>query len=253
MLSVYYPVGHAAREKKTWSKAVRGSNVDDQDRPTLLSSLYSDLKERSKAVVSEAAALRAHMKCKLVDNLTFTYVKESQLNPKKKKVAPVSEHLLYSTCGFMLKKKSQCYRLVQPCSRCWSTLKTTPEDLPEDFNASGYLELKNKGGLTFVTPEMFETFKAVEVILHAHFKDEYMWMLKDSFETVMDTISELKGLPLICCDIHREEYVAEMIFYYVKLRYIFETKRRKQLISSARKAKRLGHRKLTKLPLPNKK
>lgn len=80
---------------------------------------------------------------------------------------------------------------------------------------------------TFVTPEMFETFKAVENIVHTHFKDEFMWMLKDSFKTVMDSIANLKDLPLICCEQHREEYVAETIFYYVKLCFIFETKRKK--------------------------
>ena len=111
-----------------------------------------------------------------------------------------------------------CYLLVNvffKCNDCWVTVKTDEHLLPAEFYADKWTWLKNLGGIQFCTQNMFNVFVEEEKILQFHSESENLYVV-DSFEMVISKILEI-NVPPIGCDIHREEFVAKIIFDYVNI------------------------------------
>ncbi len=59
---------------------------------------------------------------------------------------------------------------VSVCKACEKTVRCDELDLPSDFTADHKTALRNRGGLIFVTVNMFKTFRVIEKIVESHFQ-----------------------------------------------------------------------------------
>ena len=88
-----------------------------------------------------------------------------------KKQDYVNDIVIYDLCGYIIKARS-CVTIRIPyyCPDCYKTVRCEQLDLPNDFNVDHFTGLRNRGGLVFVTANMFKTFYVIERIIKSHFQ-----------------------------------------------------------------------------------
>lgn len=93
--------------------------------------------------------------------------------------------IIYDLCGYLLHTR----KWALECFQCKKLLLTSTEtDLPFDFDAADYTLSRSHGGLQLATPEMFNTFREVEVVIKKHFQAGRHIYLRDSHEKVIEKI-----------------------------------------------------------------
>jgi len=102
--------------------------------------------------------------------------------------------------------------------------------LPESVLPAEYVASRSKGGLLFATVKFFKVFQLVEQIVSTQLENKCHVYIKDSYETVIDHICELK-LSNPCCENHPET-LAFLIMEYVRIRSYFKSKRYRNLYFS---------------------
>ena len=75
--------------------------------------------------------------------------------------------------------------------------------LPESVLPAEYVASRSKGGLLIATVKFFKVFQLVEQIVSTQLENKCHVYIKDSYETVIDHICELK-LSNPCCENHPE-------------------------------------------------
>lgn len=90
----------------------------------------------------------------------------------------IKDLLIYDIWGKMLKARP----CVTECIDCKKTVQSDELDLPLDFNAQHFTALRTRGGLIFVSVNMFKTFRVVESIIESHFNPIGQMYVAKSFE-----------------------------------------------------------------------
>jgi len=99
MLSIYYPT----------RQVIRGSNVNGEERVHVLTCYKECMQECSKHITEEAERLRGKKKEKLFEGLSF--VESTAVNSIE--VTDNQDNGLFYLCGWMIKKGSRCFKLVE--------------------------------------------------------------------------------------------------------------------------------------------
>ena len=132
----------------------------------------------------------------------YSWYRKSKVNDEgRDEFDTTNDHIVYDLASYFLHARK---RLLN-CSKCLETLETTKDKLPGDFLENALVDLRDRGGLKWATPNLYFTISAVEEILDQHFKTAEGY-IKDSFEDVITKITKLK-LPVICCTQHRSALV----------------------------------------------
>ena len=118
--------------------------------------------------------------------------------------------------------------LIKCCKACKDSVVCDELLLPDDFDADVYTQLRTKGGLTYVTVAMFESFRTIEAKISDHFKNDSHVYKSDTFEVCIDAISSSNIHPIFC-ESHRSQSLPFLIMEYVHIRYFFESKRYRDL------------------------
>ena len=183
-----------------------------------------------------AADLRATIKDNLMENLATRYVNELPVSKNT-----ITSYLVYDVAGYVAKTRT---RLTQ-CEECKKSIITSEEKLPNDFNADAYTRARTKGGLQFVTVQMFQTLVEIEKVVSEHFKSSSHIYVNDTFQECIAKVSECYILSIFC-DTHRTDNIGTLIMEYVKIRYYFESKRLRDVLLSKERTKVQASFKLAK-------
>lgn len=144
-------------------------------------------------------------------------------------------------CGYMMKTR----KWLLDCQCCKDTLLSKEDELPSDFDADEYTAMRTRGGLLFVTVDLFKTLCEVDKVVADHFKSTSHVFVDQTFQHCIAKISLIGVLPIFC-DSHRDNNMPHLIMEYVKVRYYFESKRLKNLLLSKEKANVQSNFKLAK-------
>ncbi len=119
------------------------------------------------------------------------------------------------------------------CAECWKALATSKDKLLERFFATVLVDLRDRGGFRWVTPDFCLKISAVEKIVDGHF-DKAEGYVKDSFEDVICKLASLK-LPCVWLETQRKTLIPKLV---VVIRYRFKARHRKYFLLSKIRAQR---------------
>ena len=208
MLTLYYP-----------TKTIIGSNVDGVERMVLLSSYKDWLKSLYKNNQKAFAAKRAQMKDILLKGIVI------ELGPwekEKDKSTEVSDNIVYYIGGYLVYsfgKKKTC------CACCVKTMAAENGcSLPDNMTAQTLTQLKSKGWLKWASLDMFNLLTIVEKTI-IKFVNEGIIFLRDAFEAILRELV-FDNLPQVGCHKHGNEFMTEIIFKFMILRFKCIAKRK---------------------------
>lgn len=211
----------------------------------LLTTYHDCMLAKFKENVQEAANLRQGFQEILEEGLQYgenACYRQSNFNDEgQEEFDTTNDHIVYDLASYLLHARSR----ILNCNACLETLETTKDKLPGDFLENALVDLRDRGGLKWATPNLFYTISAVEGILDQHFHKAEGY-IKDSFEDVIAKLTKLK-LPLICCTQHRSALVPKLIFEYVVIRFRFKARNRRNNLISKVTAQRHSNMKQSKL------
>ncbi|KZR96888.1 Uncharacterized protein APZ42_008527, partial [Daphnia magna] len=132
---------------------------------------------------------------------------------KEERKWTLARHTVYNLCGYLLHARSH----LLTCDVCRVTLETEEELLREDFYYHTLTSLKNKGGLKFCTPDMFQVFYAIEIIYREN--SNSITLARDAFDLIIDKLSESlqANLPPLCCPVHRSDLFMDYLILRIRL------------------------------------
>lgn len=228
MLTLYYPTKH-----------IIGSNVDGEEKMTLLSSYKDWLTSLYKTNQKAFAAKRAHMKDILLKGIV------TELGPlitEQNCSTEVSYNIVYYIGGYLVysfgRKRNQCGCCLQSMSA------ESGSSLPENMTAQTLTKLKSKGWLKWASVELFNLLTIVEKTIIC-FVNEGLIFVRDAFEAILKELT-YENLPPVGCHAHRIQFITDIIFKFMLLRFKCIAKRK-----SMEKTERLNstahtHAKLSK-------
>jgi hypothetical protein len=238
MLCIYYPINFHAKK----------GNVDEEYM-NLLTSYHDCMLAKFKENVEESANLKPGFQEILEEGLQYSentsgysWYQKSKVNDEgHEEFDTTNDHIVYDLASYLLHARK---RLLN-CSECLETLETTKDKLPGDFLENALVDLRDRGGLKWATPNLYFTISGVEEILDQHFKTAEGY-IKDSFEDVITKITKL-NLPMICCTQHRSALVPKLIYEYVVIRFRFKARNQKKFLVSKVTAQRHSSMKQSKI------
>ncbi|KAI9563207.1 hypothetical protein GHT06_010665 [Daphnia sinensis] len=216
----------------------RNANIDQEDQLYNISSYRKCLLDRYKNNTKVLEDLKFSLHDKLLQELSIHFVTECAITKK----ATVDDKLVYDICGYLMRTRGY---LIEYCETCKDSVVCDELLLPDDFDAAAYTQLRTKGGLTFVTVAMFESFRTIEVEVAAHFKNYSHVYKSDTFEVCIDAISSSNIHPIFC-ESHRNQSLPFLVMEYVHIRYFFESKRYRDLHFSKTNSAIHKHSKVSK-------
>ena len=151
----------------------------------------------------------------------------------------VSAYILYSL------------RHQKNCDNCMLTVQCDVDHLPKDFDAAQLTIIKNRGFLKFGTTDYFRMILEVEKIFLQCVAEKKIF-IRDAFETILCQICSVT-LPAVGCNVHRIDFVKDLIFKYLLTRFRCIAKRKSVDLTTASKTKALSHAKIAKIgqtPVP---
>lgn len=217
---------------------IKGSNIDNNEQMEILATTSKCLKHKAKQCDIDASDLKRALEDTLLNELTTRFVDSI---PEPTTSDYIKDLLIYDICGFMLKARP----CVTECIDCKKTVQSDELDLPLDFNAQHFTALRTRGGLIFVSVNMFKTFRVVESIIESHFNPIGQMYVAKSFEECIKKISQAQLMKLFC-DAHRDKHLPYIIREYVCVRYHFESKRLKNLLLAQSDGDKIKKLKLSK-------
>ncbi len=147
MLCFYYPI----------NLHVKNGNVDEEYME-LLTTYYDCMLSKFKDNAKEAADLRLGFQEILEEG--FEYSEDARFQKPTDEdgieqfyTATANDHVVYDLDGYILYARQ---RMIQ-CSGCWKTLETSKDKLPEGFFATALVDLRDRGGLRWATPDFYLT------------------------------------------------------------------------------------------------
>ncbi len=200
--------------------AVNKGNIDNAEEMCILAPYAKCFIDEFKECEKTVTDLKMTLKDQLLKEITIRYVDE--VDQTETEFDSITNGLVYDLCGYLV--KTRCGALN--CDECTQSLKCDELDLPEDFSPADHTALRNRGGLIFVTIPMYQTFRAVERVVSAHFDNENHIYMHDSYQECISKLCKLNLRP-ICCDTHRDDWLPYLIMQYVQIRYYFESKRQR--------------------------
>ena len=163
---------------------VQRGNVDNEEELQLLVKYQKCLVSKFKACEQEASTIRQSFRDKLVKELSLKCIPEMEDLPLEE----VKDQLIYDLCGY----------LFLDCSECKSGMLTTVEARVVLASRICCFSVKRRTAIC-----NREVFQLVEQIVSSQFENKCHVYIKDSYETVIDHICELK-LSNPCCENHPE-------------------------------------------------
>ena len=85
-----------------------------------------------------------------------------------------------------------------------------------EYSASGLVDLRARGLLKLVSNQMHLTFLKLEKVIKEHYNAGQLYA-RDAFESIICDISSL-CLPKLCCDVHRDTIVPQLIYEFRVIR-----------------------------------
>lgn len=204
---------------------MKKGNVDEEEYIRLLTTYEECMIAKFKENTKEPAKLRLGFKEILEDGLQYEeQIQNLETTPDDVydfEDGNVKDHIVYNLCGYLLHARGKMVK----CQECRDTIKTTKEKLPEKFLNHALVNIRNRGGLKWITPELFHTILAEETILDEHFNNKSAY-LKDSFEDMICKLTDVV-LPPKNCFSHRAKDVPKFLFVYLVVRFRLEAKNKK--------------------------
>ena len=136
---------------------------------------------------------------------------EKMTNPSNR-----NENVVYYVAGYVILK---FYKGKKFCDECAASLQATLEQLPDDFTAPEFTDLKNKGKLKFASCNMFNLMLKTENIItefciNGRISDNF------AFQDILYSLRE-EELPKVGCDNHFEQLMANLVHDYMVIRCNF--------------------------------
>lgn len=186
---------------------------------TLLSSYKDWLTSLYKTNKKAFAAKRAHMKDILLKGIFIElgpWITESNSSTQ------VSHNIVYYIGGYLVysfgRKKNQC-------SCCLKSMAAeSGSNLPENMTAQTLTKLKSKGWLKWASVELFTLLTIREKTI-INFVNEGLIFVRDAFEAILKELV-YENLPPVGCHDHRVEFITDIIFKFMLLRFKCIAKRK---------------------------
>lgn len=184
------------------------------------------------------AAKRAQMKDILLKGIVIElgpWVKE------KDNSTEVSDNIVYYIGGYLV----YSFGKKKHCACCVKTMAAeNGSSLPDNMTAQTLTKLKSKGWLKWASLDLFNLLTIVEKTI-IKFVNEGIIFLRDAFEAILRELV-FDNLPQVGCHKHGNEFMTEIIFKFMILRFKCIAKRKSMEKTEKKNSNAHTHAKLSK-------
>ena len=172
--------------------------------------------------------------------MTTELMAENESEPATK-----SDNIIYYIVGYLVlryKRRKDNRR----CPSCLSSMDCGLKNLPEDFSAHQFTELKTRGGLRFAGTDLFHLIRMVEEEVQKVLSVPRGIFDPSAFQNILYSLCE-KTLPRVGCQEHHLELMTTLIQDFLTLRMKYIAKQKKIELFQHDRAATLAHNKLGKI------
>ncbi len=204
LLSLYYPTKFA----------LRGSNVDEEEKMEMLVSYHEWLKKRYKAQAKGMKDLKHYVKDILLSGMSTELYKANEQASKATK----NDNVVFYIAGYLLVRYNR--RTKNRCSDCVQTMDGCIDDFPDEgFCPQKFTELKSRGFLKFPTTNLFALLKKLETEVVTFCESGQIYD-PNAFIDILYSLCDQK-LPQVGCVNHCKQMMTNLVYDYLLTRFKF--------------------------------